>query len=315
MRRSASPLSLGILGLGVFLLVLAPMLVWYVAPNAKRTPIDIDQTTIITGTGKFFDQSALETKEDQKLTITRRVLGNVAESEKHGLAIWDVSTAIDTPDTLPLKDPRKSLQWETERWVSDRETTKPVNCCGENPVKVEGDAYLKFPFDVQEQTYRWWDGTLGATVPVRYAGRAKVQGYEGMRFTGKVEPTKAGKRQVPGRMVGMPDTPQVVAEEWYANHGIELIVDEATGRILRAAIGPRVTLRAPGGEKDEVVLLESERVMFDEKTQLSQVDQAKSQNGQLRAVGTTVPIASGGAGAALALVGGLLVVRGRPRHG
>lgn len=314
MRRSASPLSLGLLGLGVFLLVLAPMLAWYVEPRAKRTPIDIDQTTILKGQGKFFDQGALETKDDQTLTITRRVLGNVAESEKHDLAIWDVSTTIDTPQTLPLKDPRKSLQWETERWVTDRETTKSVHCCGEAPVQVKGDAYLKFPFDVEERTYRWWDGTLGDAVAVRYSGRAKVHGYEGLRFTGKVEPTKAGKRQVPGRLVGQPDTPQVIAEEWYSNHGIELIVDQATGRILRAAIGPRMTLRAPGGDKDEAVLLESKRVVFDKKTQLAQVKQAKADSGQLKMVGSTAPIASGGAGAALAVAGGLLVVRGRPRR-
>lgn len=311
MRRSASPLSLALLGVGVFLLVLGPMLAWYVEPRAKRTPIDIDQTTILTGTGKYFDQGALETKDDQTLTITRRVLGNVAASEKHGVAVWDVSTSIDNPETLPRKDPRKSFQWETERWVSDRETTKPVHCCGENPVPVKGDAYLKFPFDVQEKTYRWWDGTLGDTVPVRYSGRAKVHGYEGMRFTGKVEAVKAGKRQVPGRLVGMPDTPQVVAEEWYANHGVELIVDQATGRILRATIGPRVTLRAPGGDKDEVVLLESKKVQFDKKTQLNQVRQAKEQNNQLKLVGSTVPMASGAAGAALALAGGVLVTRGR----
>ncbi|MBU7596532.1 DUF3068 domain-containing protein [Streptomyces sp. P38-E01] len=311
MRRSASPLSLTLLGIGVFLLVLGPMLAYYVEPRAQRTPIDINQTTVFNGTGRYFDQGALETKDDQKLTVTRRVLGNVAESEKNDVAVWDVSTTIDNPDTLPHKDPRKSFQWETERWVSDRETTKPVHCCGEAPVQVKGDAYLKFPFDVQEKTYRWWDGTLGDTVPLRYSGRAKVHGYEGMRFTGEVEATRAGKRQVPGRLVGQEETGQVVAEEWYANHGIELIVDQATGRILRATIGPRVTLRAPGGDKDEVVLLESKRIVFDKKTQLGQVEQAKEQSGQLKLVGETVPMASGGAGVLLAIVGGVLVVRGR----
>ncbi|MEK8170611.1 hypothetical protein NKH77_16580 [Streptomyces sp. M19] len=38
MRRSASPLSLIVLGLGVFSLALAPMLAWYVRPRAERTP-------------------------------------------------------------------------------------------------------------------------------------------------------------------------------------------------------------------------------------------------------------------------------------
>ncbi|CAO0835554.1 hypothetical protein SMICM17S_00257 [Streptomyces microflavus] len=55
MRRNASPLSLFLLGAGVFLLVLAPLLVWYVQPQAKRTPIDIDTTTVFTGTGSYFD--------------------------------------------------------------------------------------------------------------------------------------------------------------------------------------------------------------------------------------------------------------------
>ena len=46
------------------------------------------------------------------------------------------------------------------------------------------------------------------------------------------------------------------AEEWYANHGIELVVDQRTGRIIYAQAGSAArTLRAPGGEQDAVVLL------------------------------------------------------------
>ncbi|MGV9241805.1 porin PorA family protein, partial [Streptomyces nigra] len=41
MRRTASPLSLILLGLGTFLLVLAPMLAWYVTPRAAVNPVDI----------------------------------------------------------------------------------------------------------------------------------------------------------------------------------------------------------------------------------------------------------------------------------
>ncbi|MDK1473937.1 DUF3068 domain-containing protein [Streptomyces sp. 549] len=313
MRRSASPLSLILLGFGVFLLVLAPMLAWYVEPRAKRTPIDIDTTTVFTGKGRYFDQAALETKDDQSLTITRRVLGNVSESEKNDVAVWDVSTTIDNPETLPHGDPRRSFLWTTERWVTDRATNKPVHCCDEAPRRFQGDAYLKFPFGVEEKSYRWWDGTLKDTVPLRYQDRAKVQGYEGMRFTGSVEPTRSGSRQVPGRLVGLPDRPQVNAEEWYANSGVELIVDERTGRILKASIGPRLTLRAPGSDKDAVVLLESKRLSFDTKTQRTQVDLASADSKRLELVGETVPAAGGIAGLLLAGVGAVLVARGRSR--
>lgn len=308
-RRTASPLSLVLLGLGVFLLVLSPLLAWYVEPRAKRTPVDVDQITVFRGTGSYFDTEKIKTVHDQRLTITRQVRGDVADSDKNR-AIWDVSTSVDPDKSLPAADPHDSLQWTLERWVTDRRTNKPVHCCGEEPY-FEGEAYLKFPFDVEKRTYLWWDNTLGSTVPLAYRGKKKIQGYEGYRFTGTVKATRTGTRQVPGRLVGQPRRSQVLAEEWYANHGIELVADQRTGRIIYAAIGPRKTLRAPGGKKDATVLLDSERVAFTKKTQQDQVGLADDDSSRLKLVGETLPLVSGVAGVALALVGGVLVVRGR----
>ncbi|MBQ0849246.1 DUF3068 domain-containing protein [Streptomyces sp. NPDC057620] len=311
MRRTATPFSLVILGLGVFLLVLAPLLAWYVEPRAQRTPIDTDQTTVFTGTGSYFDTDEIETVDDKKLTITRQVRGDVAESEKSGRAVWDVSTSVDTDKTLPAADPHDSLQWTMERWVTDRRTNKPVHCCEEEPY-FEGEAYLKFPFDVQKRSYIWWDNTLGSTVTLKYRGEKRIQGYKGLRFTGTVPATKTGTRLVPGTLVGVEDAGQVLAEEWYSNHGVELVADQRTGRIIYAAIGPRKTLRAPGTKKDAVVLLDSKRIAFTPETQKQQVDLADTDSGLLRAVGRTVPLGAGIVGFLLAAVGAVLVVRGRP---
>lgn len=314
MRRTASPLSLALLGTGVFLLVLAPLLAWYVEPRAKRTPVDVDVTTVFTGTGSYFDTSEIRTVGNKKLTITRQVRGDVADSEKSGRAVWDVSTSVDTDSTLPAADTHDSLQWTLERWVTDRRTNEPVHCCDEKPA-FDGEAYLKFPFDVQKRSYRWWDSTLGSTVHLRFAGTRKIQGYEGYRFTGAVEPTRTGTRLVPGRLVGLPKRSQVPAEEWYANHGIELVVDRRTGRIVNAAIGPRKTLRAPGGKRDRVVLLDSRRLEFTAPTQRAQVALASSDSDRLKLVGKTLPMGGGGAGALLATAGAIFVARGRnPRR-
>ncbi|MEU0369267.1 DUF3068 domain-containing protein [Streptomyces sp. NPDC006283] len=310
MRRTASPTSLLLLGAGVFLLVLAPLLAWYVTPQAKRTPIDVDTTTVFTGTGSYFDTSKVRTVHGKRITVTRQVRGDVADSEKSGNAVWDVSTSVDTDATLPASDTRDSLQWTLERWVTDRATNEPVHCCEESPV-FDGEAYLKFPFDVEERSYRWWDGTLGGVVQLRYSGVKKIQGYEGLRFTGSVPPTRTGVRQVPGRLVGRDRAPQVLAEEWYANGAIELVVDRRTGRIVYAAIGPRKTLRAPGSDKDAVVLLESERLAFTAETQRQQVGLASRDSDKLAALGTTAPAGAGALGAVLALVGAALVARGR----
>ncbi|WP_455361167.1 DUF3068 domain-containing protein [Streptomyces sp. SYSU K21746] len=312
MRRTASPLSLVLLGAGVFLLVLAPLLAWYVEPRAKRTPTDVDVTTVFTGTGEYFDTKTLSPAKGKPITVTRRVLGDVAESERSGRAVWDVSTAIDTPDTRAFRDPRRSFQWTLERWVTDRRTNAPVHCCGETP-EFAGEAYLKFPFDVQKRGYRWWDNTLGATVPLEFQGTKRVAGYEGYRFTGSVKDTRTGTRQVPGRLVGLPKQSQVHAEEWYANAGIELVVDRRTGRIMNAKIAPRKTLRAPGAAKAKVVLLDSAGLEFTAETQHKQVALAKADSGRLRMVGETAPIAGGAAGLVLAVAGAVLVGRGRER--
>ena len=178
---------------------------------------------------------------------------------------------------------------------------------------IEGEAYLKFPFDVQRRSYQWWDNSLGSTVTLHYRGTKKVQGYTGYRFTGTVAPAKVGTRLVPGTIVDEPDRPQVLAEEWYSNHGIELVVDQRTGRVVYAQVGPRRTLRAPGAKKDAVVLLDSRKIAFTSATQKDAVRLAERDSGQLRAVGTTLPIGAAVAGFVLAVVGGVLVVRGRRR--
>ncbi|WP_328946024.1 DUF3068 domain-containing protein [Streptomyces sp. NBC_00250] len=313
MRRSTSPLSLILLGVGVFLLVLTQLLVWYVEPRAKRTPTDVDSTTVFSGQGSYFDTGSVSELDGQTLTITRRVLGDVAAGEHSGNAIWDVSTQIDSPKTLALRDPRKSLQWTTERWVTDRRTNLPVRCCEEKP-EFEGEAYLKFPFDVEKRGYSWWDSTLGATVPLEFEKVAKVDGREGYRFVGKVEATPTGTRLVPGVLVGSSKGGQILAEEWYSNARIELTVDQRTGRIMNALIAPKKTLRAPGSKKDAVTLLASEGLEFTDATRREQVALASDDSGRLELLGETAPLVGGVAGGLLAVAGAVLLIRG-PRRG
>ncbi|MGC3001441.1 DUF3068 domain-containing protein [Streptomyces sp. G35A] len=310
MRRTASPSSLVLLGLGTFLLVLAPLLAWYVQPRAAVNPIDIDSTAVYTGRGSVFDTERIKTVPGQRITVTQRVRGDVEDSERSGHAVWDVTTTVDTDASLPAADPHDALDFNPHRWVLDRRTTRPVHCCEEQP-HIEGEAYLKFPFDVQKRSYQWWDNTLGDTVTLRYRGTEKVQGYTGYRFTGSVPPTRAGTRLVPGSIVDRPDRPQVLAEEWYSNHGIELVVDQRTGRVIHAQTGPRRTLRAPGGREDAAVLLDTEKVAFTTATQREAVRLAKRDSGQLRLLGETLPAGAGVAGGVLAVIGGVLVVRGR----
>ncbi|MFF0727459.1 DUF3068 domain-containing protein [Streptomyces sp. NPDC004134] len=315
-RRTASPLSLILLGLGVFLLVLAPMLAFYVEPRAKLNPVDIDSTTRYEGTGTFYDTENQKERDNQELTIVRRVLGDVAAGDDD-TAVWDAATTIDTPLTREIDDPRRAFQYTTERWVMNRETNAPEHCCDEftgvDGNRFGGDAYLKFPFDVEKRTYRWWDSTAQDTVALKYDGEREIQGYTGLAFTGEIEPVKTGTRQVPGVMVGLPDKEQVFADEWYANEKIELVADERTGRIIYASIAPKKTLRQPGGGTDEVTLLQSDGIAFTEETQKEQVDLADEDSSRLKLVGETLPVLALVAGFVLAGAGAVLLARGGRR--
>jgi len=314
MRKLPSPISLVVLGTGAFLLVLAPMLAWYVEPRVKLMPIDTNVTTSLTGTGSYFDQDTVSVKNGQKITVTQRVLGDVAASDRSGYAIVDVASIVDTPKTLPLKDPRRSLDWSQERFVVDRRTNRPVHCCGEKPAH-RGEAYLKFPFDVQKRDYRWWDGTLDGTVLLRFDGTKRLHGYEGYRFTGMVAPTKRGTRQVPGALVGLPKQDQVIAEEWYANAGIELVVDQRTGQIMNVKTAPHVTLRAPGAKYDAVTLLRSDRLEMSPAMQREQVKFAAKNSRDLQLLGEIAPVGGAVTGLVLAVAGGVMVMRGRTASG
>ncbi|MEU7058673.1 DUF3068 domain-containing protein [Streptomyces sp. NPDC046197] len=312
MRRTPSPLSLTLLGLGTFLLVLAPLLTWYVEPRAAVNPIDIDTTAVYTGTGSYFDTGEIKTVHDRRITVTQQVRGDVEDSEHSGRAVWDVTTSVDSDESLPAADPHDALEFFANRWVTNRSTNKPAHCCQENPY-FEGDAYLKFPFDVRKHSYQWWDNSLGSTVVLHYAGTRRIQGYPGYRFTGTVAPTRIGTRLVPGSIVGEPQRPQVLAEEWYSNHGIELVADQRTGRVIYAQVGPRRALRAPGSAKDAVVLLDAPKLGFTTATQRDQVRQAKRESGRLRLLGQTLPMTAAVAGFVLTAAGGGLAARGRQR--
>ncbi|GAB2842489.1 hypothetical protein GCM10027074_06190 [Streptomyces deserti] len=293
--------------------MLAPLLAWYVEPRAAVNPIDIDTTAVYTGRGSVFDTDRIETVPNRKITVTQRVRGNVEDSERSGNAVWDVTTTVDTDKSLPAADPHDALDFVPHRWVMDRRTTKPVHCCQEKPY-IEGEAYLKFPFDVEKRSYQWWDNTGRTTVTLHYRGTKKIQGYTGYRFTGTVAPMKTGTRLVPGSIVDQPRRPQVLAEEWYANHGFELVVDQRTGRVIYAQTGPKRTLRAPGAKKDAAVLLDSRKIAFTTETQKEAVRQAKQDSGRLRMVGETLPVGAAVVGFVLAVVGGVLVARGRNRQ-
>ena len=90
-----------------------------------------------------------------------------------------------TPDCVDDTDPDKRLVTaETDRFATNRVTALAVNdekYVGVNAVPHDG-LVNKFPFDVEQKTYPFWDGVLGRAVEAKYQGAEDIDGLPTYKF-------------------------------------------------------------------------------------------------------------------------------------
>lgn len=307
-RRPATGYAM--LAMGVFCLTLAPLVPWYVLPRLEVAPLNIDVSNVTTGTGTYF--SATGMKGPVPITITSRLVGDVEAGQANGVAVWDLSTQVDNPDTIGFHDPRLSMSWLVERLVFDPHTNEPVHCCGETP-RHEGNAYLKFPFNVEKGTYQYWNPFVRKAFPVTYTGDVTIEGHTLYRFEGKVPPTASGSLDIPGSLIGMPDQPGMVhADTYYRDDGEEILVDPLSGTPVSTTQHPVTTLRVPGGDKD-LLTLSTFTIAPTPDIVHTTLAQVVSNDGALKLIKTTVPDTLLVLGSILVLLSIVQLVRGHRR--
>lgn len=294
-----------LLVLGVLFLVLAPLSHWVVLPRLERTPAATDTTNVTKATGQYFDGAGMKGTE---FTITTHLTGDPDAGAAQGADVWNLSTQVDTPETLALHDPHRSLQWIVERVVFDPHTNEPVHCCGEAPAH-EGDAFLKFPFNVEKRTYQYWNPFVHKAFPVGYAGDVELEGHTFYRFTGKVPATVSGGVDMPAAALGQPAQAGTVhLDSVYRDDGVEVLVDPLSGSPVSSVQHAVSTLRLPGSDKDLMTVSNFTVAPSPDDVHAS-VQQAISGDRALTAIGTTGPIGLAALGFVLAVLGILLRVR------
>ncbi|MEC3980077.1 DUF3068 domain-containing protein [Amycolatopsis sp. H20-H5] len=297
-----------VLGLGVLWLAFVPLLRWYVVPRVELTPIAVNTTTVSSGPGTYFDSTTLTTKGPVTMTATSHVISDSAEGEETGYAVWNISTTVDTPETLRRHDPRASLGWTLQRWVGDRRTDLPVHCCGESPV-FTGNVYLKFPFGVTKGSYDYWNSAAGKAFPIHFTGIETIEGHQFYRFDGTVPPTRIGTRQIPGRLLGEPNVPGLVtAQQYYSDADTEILVDPMSGIPVGGTQHPLTTFRLPGSTTDRLTVLSATFTTqpASERALLAQID---STDRQLRLIQDVLPVNALRLGGTQLLLGVALLVR------
>jgi hypothetical protein len=310
-RRQSASIAVAT-AIAAFSFTLAPLLRFWALPRVELAPQDIDSTDVAVGTGTYLDPATGKEAGPAQITVTRHVLGDVAETRRTGYAVWDVATRTDTPATSTAPDPRQAYSFSVARWVFDRHTNAPKACCGSDP-PVVGDAYMKFPFDLGKHDYVVWDATAMQSYVAHFDGTEEVGGHMLYRFVGAVPPVRIGSISVPAGVVGRTGSDYVAAEEYYANPREVTLVDPVTGAPVEGSSHLHVTLRPPGGRADAVVALDAD-VSSDPATIATTSQRAARDDSRLAFVSTTGPLASLGLGTAAVLTGVAVAVRGRPRR-
>ena len=312
-RRQTATLATAV-AIAAFSFTLAPVLRFWVLPRVQVAPLDIDSYDVSVGTGTYLDPATGKESGPSRITITRHVVGDVAEAERTGHAVWDIATRTDTPATLTLPDARQAFSFSVDRWAFDRHTNEPVACCGITPT-VDGEAYMKFPFDLGKHDYVVWDATAMEAYVAHFDGTQKVNGHELYRFVGAVQPVRIGSISVPGGVVGLSSPDTVAADEYYANPREVTLVDPITGAPVEGTSHLHITLRPPGGATDAVVALDVD-VASDPPTIATTSKRAADDDARLAVVSTTGPLASLALGtvAVLAAAGVTAASLRRPRQ-
>jgi MFS family permease len=226
--------------LGAFLLVVAVLLRFWVAPKVIEFPLDEYQIVQLAGTGSYFSPAKEKELVGVSVLLTETTKGaDVAGSG--GAAVWDGFVAIqDTTNRTPIA-------YVAFREALNRRTGELVDCCGAyvtNPVngKPEYSVHMTgigfvWPFGSQRQTYRIFDVGAGRAESARYAGTARIGGILAYRYVEKVGSTRIGTE--PRNSFGQSPGEYYSATNTY-------FVDPETGMSLKITEDQEVTLASGG---------------------------------------------------------------------
>ncbi|HYN65834.1 MAG TPA: DUF3068 domain-containing protein, partial [Ornithinibacter sp.] len=275
-----------LLGLAAFLITAALLVLLWVPGQVMRTPLDVDSTTRLTG-----EATALPTGGGSPVKAVSRTVADGSASDGSVIVFDTFSCLIKDPDgTAPDcvddQDPGSRLVTAgTDRFATDRTTALAVN--DEKYVGVGAEPHdglvNKFPFEVEQKTYPFWDGLVGRAVDATFQGEEEIDGIAVYKFN-----------------ISLVDEPAEISSGISGTYSDDktMWVDKGTGSIIDQS--EKQIRRLDNG----TAVLDLE-MSFTDETVAANVEDAKANNSQLSLVGAAPPIL--GILGLLALVGGLFL--------
>jgi len=285
-RRSLGYVLLALSGLLLTLAVLA--LVW--APGViKKTPLDVSTRTLYEGEAAKINTATNEFITQPVYAVQETNADSENSSDEHVLFVETSCLVVDTGgDRVCVDgDDPNLITASIDVFATDRVTALGVaddNLPPDTPVH-EG-LVNKWPFDVEQKDYPYWDGLLGRPVDMVYDGTESILGLETYRFVATVEDEAVEVAE------GVPGT--------YTNV-VTVNVDPTTGSIVKGAQDQQRYL-------DNGTQVLDVDITWTAETIANAVDEAETNAQTLNLLLRIVPIVGFVVGG-LALVFGLFVLR------
>jgi hypothetical protein len=278
-----------LLGLGSFLLVAALTVVLWGGDAVKKTPLDTDSVTDLSGTA---DKLNPATGEVESLQVKAASVTQAdAELSDDEVVVFVSTTCLvidedDVPQCVDDSDDRL-ISASSDVFATDRHTAEAVNDPEHLPPSAEEKSGLinKWPFDAEKKDYTYWDGLLGEAVDATYDGTETIDGLETYRYHVLVEDQSAEV---------VTDIEGVYSQDKY------IWIDPTTGAIIKQ------TQHEVRELEDGSTLLDMQLAFTDDQV-AENAEDAKDNGQMLRLLTETLPLV-GFIGGGLALVAGIFLL-------
>ncbi|GGO11854.1 hypothetical protein GCM10010116_23790 [Microbispora rosea subsp. aerata] len=290
-----------LVGLGAFLIVLAPLLRFQVADKLVQAPADQYSVTKLTAeNARYFSLRDLKVLTG-KLDITVTTRGDVKEA-KDDHVVWDqFINANDVTNNNP------QISMTQFRGAFNKYNGQGVTCCGVSvdsgsgaePVQLRGQIHL-FPFGVEKKTYLVFNANTRKAFDATFDGEDTVNGLPVYRFVQRIPPTPVEKLTAPASVLGMKGNGDIQVDRVY-DAVITFWVEPTTGVPVKQEQQRHEVLKTADGVERMPALIAT--ASFTPESVSDLVQTARDNIAQITLIKTTLPLVSLILGIALAVVG------------
>jgi hypothetical protein len=311
-----------LIGLGAFLIALAPLFRFYVAHQVLAAPLNIyEKTSLRADNATYLDAAKLKVVKGATIVATNTTRGDVHAGDNK-IAVWDSFTSVEDVNA------KVKIDTQIQRAVFDRRTAELRNGRGaqvnNDPNVRQSGVGLFWPVGVKKKTYPYFDTTTKRTWPMTYVGEDHTQGIRTYRFVQSIPPTvtETIKPGVPISLLGM-SAAQAAKVPGYDKKTASVPANRVYQATTTAWVDPRtgapvnqqqrvVTTLRTGDGVDRLVVGDL-NLKMEPASQKHLVHRSDGNAGYIALVKTWLPYGGGAAGIVLLLVGLGLALTGRRR--